>query len=51
MTFIPDSLNLIANLVKSESLETIQKPSTLSEYNKSIASIINAESEEFLPVV
>jgi hypothetical protein len=28
ITFMPDSLNRIANLVKSESLETIQNPST-----------------------
>ena len=51
MTFIPDSRKRIAKRVKSESLETMQKPSTLSEYNKSIASIIIAESEEFFPTV
>jgi hypothetical protein len=49
ITFMPDSLNRIANLVKSESLETIQNPSTLSEYSKSMASIIIAESDEFFP--
>jgi hypothetical protein len=48
MTFIPDSRRH-AKRVKSLSLETMQNPSTLSEYNISIASIIIAESEEFLP--
>jgi NTE family protein len=33
------------------SLDIMQKPSTFSEYNISIASMINAESEEFFPVV
>ena len=51
MTFIPDSRSQIAKRVKSESLETIQKPSTLSEYNKSMASIIMAESDEFSPTM
>ena len=51
ITSIPDSLNLPASLVKSPSLDTIQKPSTLLVYNISIASIINVESVAFFPTV
>ena len=51
ITVIPDSLSLVANFVKSESLETIQNPSTVLEYSISIASIIIVESVEFFPEV
>ena len=51
MTNIPASLSLWASLVKSESLDTRQKPSTFPEYRISMASMIMAESVAFLPVV
>ena len=50
-TYMPDSRRREARRVKSLSLETIQKPSTLPEYRMSIASMIIAESVAFLPVV
>jgi hypothetical protein len=48
ITFIPDSLSLMANRVKSLSLDTMQNPSNLPVYSKSMASMIKAESESFL---
>ena len=51
ITSIPDSLSLLASLVKSPSLETIQKPSTFRVYKISIASIMRALSVAFLPTV
>ena len=51
ITSIPDSLNLLASLVKSPSEDTIQKPSTLLVYRISIASIISVESVAFFPTV
>ena len=48
---LPYSRRRIARRVKSLSLDTIQKPSTLCEYSISIASIIIAESVAFFPVV
>ena len=50
-TVIPDSRSRVASRVKSLSLETITKPSTLPAYSRSIASMISAESVEFLPRV
>ena len=50
MTFIPASRSRVANLVKSESLETMQNPSTFPVYKMSIASMINALSLAFFPV-
>ena len=47
----PDSLILAASLVKSLSLDTMQKPPKFLVYSKSIASIISALSVEFLPFV
>lgn len=51
ITSFPDSRILVANLVKSLSLEIKQNPSTFSRCRISIASIIIAESVEFLPEV
>ena len=41
----------IASRVKSESLDTMQKPSKLPLYSKSIASMTSAISVAFLPLV
>ena len=51
ITVSPDSRILLASLVKSLSLETIQNPLTSFAYRISIASIIIAESVAFFPVV
>jgi hypothetical protein len=48
---LPDSRSRVANRVKSLSLETIAKASSVPEYSRSIASMMSAESVEFLPVV
>ena len=48
---MPDSRSLLASLVKSPSLDTIQNPSTFFVYRISIASIISVESVAFLPTV
>ncbi len=50
-TVMADSRKLVARRVKSLSLETSTKPSTLPAYRRSIASMISAESVEFLPRV
>ena len=50
-TVIPDSRNRVASRVKSLSLETMTKPSRFPAYSRSIASMISAESVEFLPRV
>ncbi len=50
-TVIPDSRSRVASRVKSLSLETMTNPSRLPSYSKSIASMISAESVEFLPRV
>ncbi|MNQ65437.1 hypothetical protein D3C85_798910 [compost metagenome] len=50
-TFLPASRSRVARRVKSLSLETIQNPSTLPAYNRSMASMMNAESVEFFPWV
>lgn len=51
MTVRPLSRRRLARRVKSESLDTRQKPSTLSVYKRSMASMIMAESVAFLPWV
>ena len=51
MTSLPDSRRRAARRVKSLSEDTMQKPSTLPEYSRSMASMIMAESVAFLPVV
>src|SRR5689334_9880208 len=50
-TIRPDSRMREARRVKSLSLETMQKPSNRSEYSRSIASMIMAESVEFFRCV
>ena len=50
-TVIPDSRNLVASRVKSLSLETITNPSRFPAYNRSIASMMSAESVWFFPRV
>ena len=50
MTRIPDSRRRLASRVKSESLDTMQNPSTIPPYRMSIASMIRAESVAFFPV-
>ena len=50
-TILPDSRNRKASGVKSLSLDTMTKPSTTSSWRMSIASIINATSVAFFPVV
>ena len=50
ITIMPASLKRVASLVKSLSLDTIQKPSTFPEYKISIASMIIALSLAFFPV-
>ena len=51
MTFMPASRRRMASRVKSLSLETMQNPSVFPSYKISMASMIMAESVEFLPVV
>ena len=51
ITVMPDSRRRLARRVKSLSLDTMQKPSTLLVYKMSMASMISAESVEFLPTV
>ena len=51
MTSLPASRRRAARRVKSLSEETMQNPSRLPEYKRSMASMIMAESVAFLPVV
>ena len=51
MTSLPASRRRAARRVKSLSDETMQNPSRLPEYSRSMASMIMAESVAFLPVV
>ena len=48
---MPDSRRRLARRVKSLSLDTMQKPSTLWVYRMSMASMMRAESVAFLPTV
>ena len=50
-TRLPDSRSRVASRVKSESEETSAKASTLPCHSRSMASMMSAESEEFLPTV
>ena len=50
-TYFCDSRRREAKRVKSLSDETMQKPSRLLWYNKSIVSMMRAESDEFLRIV
>jgi hypothetical protein len=51
MTVSPPSRRRVASRVKSLSDDTRQKPSKLPVYSKSMASMMRAESVEFLPLV
>ncbi len=50
-TRLPDSRSRDASRVKSLSLETMQKPSNVPVWSRSIASMIIALSVEFFPAV
>ena len=51
MTTFPDSRSRVASLLKSPSLDTMQKPCTESAYSVSIASMMRPMSEAFFPGV
>ena len=51
MTTLPASRSRVASLLKSPSLETMQKPCTSPVYRRSMASMIRPMSEAFLPGV
>ncbi len=51
ITRLPPSRRRVARRVKSESEETRANASTLPIQSRSIASMMSAESEEFLPTV
>ncbi len=51
ITYISDSRRRLARRVKSLSEETMQKASRFFWYSRSMASMMSAESDEFLPVV